>query len=138
VLAADARLGDEEGPSLRQVWVAQQHVPLVTLAILEQIDVHGGLDRGQLQFLVDLIAQAGQLGEQWHIALQLEVRQEDIGGNADRILARLGDAADRSRINLLGGWRITLFGPAGEELQATAARTGTDQEPQDQASETGV
>ena len=52
-------LSDEEGAALGQVRIAAAHEVLVLVPILEDVDLDDGISTGQLQFLVDLIAQAG-------------------------------------------------------------------------------
>src|SRR5438067_8148226 len=80
--AADgAGLGDKEGAALRQVRVATTHEVLVLIPILEDVDLDDGIGAAQLQFLVKLIAQAGQFAEKRQIVVDLEIRKKQILGN---------------------------------------------------------
>ena len=87
--AADGpRLGDEEGAPLRQIRVARLHEALVTFAILEQVHLHGCVAGRKLQLLADLVAHSGQLLKERLVARHLEVREEHVRRNAERILRR--------------------------------------------------
>ena len=55
------------------------------IAVLEEVDVDHRIAAGELQFLVDLIAELGQLLEDGLVAFQLEIGLKDVGSDAERI-----------------------------------------------------
>jgi len=75
---ADAvRLGDEKGAAFRQVGILQVHEALVLVAVLEEVHLHEGFGAGQLQFLVNQVAQFGQLLKDGLVPFQVEIVKED-------------------------------------------------------------
>ena len=81
------RLSNKEGPPRRQVRIPACHEALVAVLVLEEVDLNDRIGAGELQLLVDLVGEAGEVAEDRQVLAQLEVSIEDKLRDAQRPLA---------------------------------------------------
>src|SRR6516164_4009083 len=75
--AAGVRLGHEEGSPPGQVGVFGMDELFVAISVLEEVDLNERVGARQLQLLVHLFAQVGQLVEQGQVLVYLEIGKEE-------------------------------------------------------------
>src|SRR5262245_66461870 len=70
-------MGDEERPALGQFRIAEPHVPLVLVLVVEEIDLDDGVRRRQPQISKDLVTELAQLVKKGSTRLERDVTVED-------------------------------------------------------------